>query len=155
MTICAAIADEKWDRWTEGLLFGCFVDILIFLIIYGAWVVWKITIKELYEYANANGFENLPLQYGFVDDNGIYYPDYLRFADFDYNIDNVTMMFYVAGDKEAKGLQKNTGSTMEYVGAGDDAAMGVYKCSQCGSEVQNYEYYDFCPWCGNKIKGWE
>ena len=50
------------------------------------------------------------------------------------------MMFYVAGDKEAKGLQKNTGSTMEYVGAGDDAAMGVYKCSQCGSEVQNYEY---------------
>lgn len=30
MTICAAIADEKWDRWTEGLLFGCFVDILIF-----------------------------------------------------------------------------------------------------------------------------
>jgi hypothetical protein len=39
MTICAAIADEKWDRWTEGLLFGCFVDILIFLIIYGAWVV--------------------------------------------------------------------------------------------------------------------
>lgn len=39
MTICAAIADEKWNRWTEGLLFGCFVDILIFLIIYGAWVV--------------------------------------------------------------------------------------------------------------------
>ena len=30
MIICATIADEKWDRWTEGLLFGCFVDILIF-----------------------------------------------------------------------------------------------------------------------------
>lgn len=30
MTICAAIAYEKWDRWAEGLLFGCFVDILIF-----------------------------------------------------------------------------------------------------------------------------
>lgn len=75
---------------------------------------------------------------------------------FDYNPNNVTMVFYVAGDKElAKGLQKNTGSTMEYVGAGDDAAMGVYKCSQCGSEVQNYEYYDFCPWCGRKIKEWK
>lgn len=86
------------------------------------------TIKELYKWANANGFENLPLQYGFVDDNGIYYPDYFGFADFDYNPNNVTMVFYVAGDKElAKGLQKNTGSTMEYVGAGDDAAMGVYK----------------------------
>lgn len=40
------------------------------------------TIRELYEYANANGFENLPLQYGFADDNGIYYPDYFGFADF-------------------------------------------------------------------------
>lgn len=39
MAVCAAIADEKWDRWAEGLLFSCFVDILIFLIIYGAWVV--------------------------------------------------------------------------------------------------------------------
>lgn len=39
MTICAAIADEKWDRFPEGLLFGCFVDILIVLIIYGALVV--------------------------------------------------------------------------------------------------------------------
>lgn len=39
MTACAAIADEKWDRWPEGLLFGCFVDILIFLIIYSVWVV--------------------------------------------------------------------------------------------------------------------
>ena len=35
MTTCAAIADEKWDKWAEGLLFGCFVDIVIFLIIYG------------------------------------------------------------------------------------------------------------------------
>ncbi len=113
------------------------------------------TIKELYQYAMEHNVEKLPLQYGFVDDNGIYHPDYFRFADFDYNPNNVTMMFYVGGDKElAKGLQKNTGSTMEYVGAGDDAAMGVYKCSQCGSEVQNYEYYDFCPWCGRKIKGW-
>lgn len=76
------------------------------------------TIKELYKWANANGFENLPLQYGFVDDNGIYYPDYFGFADFDYNPNNVTMMFYVAGDRElAKGLQENTGSTMEYVSA--------------------------------------
>lgn len=40
MTICAAIADEKWDRWTEGLLFGCFVDILIFLIIYSSVMFW-------------------------------------------------------------------------------------------------------------------
>lgn len=112
------------------------------------------TIKELYRYALNNCIETMPIQYGFVDDDGIYHPDYFRFANFDYNPNNVTMMFYVAGDKEAKGLQKNTGSIMEYVGAGDDAAMGVYKCSQCGSEVQSYEYYDFCPWCGNKIKGW-
>lgn len=39
MTTCAAIADEKWDKWAEGFLFGCFVDILIFLIIYSVWVV--------------------------------------------------------------------------------------------------------------------
>lgn len=40
MTICAAIAEERWDKWVEGLLFGCFVDILIFLIIYGSMMFW-------------------------------------------------------------------------------------------------------------------
>ena len=48
MTICAAIADEKWDRWAEGLLFGCFVDILIFLIIYGmATTYWTTATKTI------------------------------------------------------------------------------------------------------------
>lgn len=36
MTTCAAIADKKWDKWAEGFLFGGFVAILIFLIIYGS-----------------------------------------------------------------------------------------------------------------------
>lgn len=36
MTTCAAIADKKWDKWAEGFLFGGFVVILIFLIIYGS-----------------------------------------------------------------------------------------------------------------------
>ena len=33
---CAAVADEKWDKWAAGFLFGGFVAILIFLIIYGS-----------------------------------------------------------------------------------------------------------------------
>lgn len=71
------------------------------------------TIKELYRYALNNCIETMPIQYGFVDDDGIYHPDYFRFANFDYSPNNVTMMFYVAGDKKlAKGLQKNAGSTM-------------------------------------------
>ena len=36
MATCAAIADEKWDKWAEGFLFGGFVAILILLIIYGS-----------------------------------------------------------------------------------------------------------------------
>lgn len=36
MTTCAEIADKKWDKWAEGFLFGGFVAILIFLIIYGS-----------------------------------------------------------------------------------------------------------------------
>lgn len=32
------------------------------------------TIKELYEYAKVNGFENLPFRYGYVDDDGVYRP---------------------------------------------------------------------------------
>lgn len=59
----------------------------------------KMTIKELYRYALNNCIENMPIQYGFVDDDGIYHPDYFRFANFDYSPNNVTMMFYVAGDK--------------------------------------------------------
>lgn len=36
MTTCAAIADEKWDKWAEGFLFGGFVAMLVFLIIYSS-----------------------------------------------------------------------------------------------------------------------
>ena len=43
------------------------------------------TIKELYEYANANGFENLPFRYGYVDDDGVYRPHDFDFADFEYD----------------------------------------------------------------------
>lgn len=41
------------------------------------------TIKELYEYAKVNGFENLPFRYGYIDYDGIcrlqdfYLPDYV------------------------------------------------------------------------------
>lgn len=62
----------------------------------------KMTIKELYRYALNNCIETMPIQYGFVDDDGIYHPDYFRFANFDYSPNNVTMMFYVAGDKTGK-----------------------------------------------------
>lgn len=34
MTICAAIADEKWDRFEEGLLIGAFIALFILLAIY-------------------------------------------------------------------------------------------------------------------------
>lgn len=51
------------------------------------------TIKELYEYAKVNGFENLPFRYGYVDDDGVYRPHDFDFADFEYDAEEVTMLF--------------------------------------------------------------
>lgn len=51
------------------------------------------TIKELYEYAKVNGFENLPFRYGYVDYDGIYRPQDFYFSDFEYDAKEVTMLF--------------------------------------------------------------
>jgi hypothetical protein len=51
------------------------------------------TIRELYEYANANGFENLPFRYGYVDDDGVYRPHDFDFSDLEYDAEEVTMLF--------------------------------------------------------------
>nr|DAU89112.1 MAG TPA: hypothetical protein [Caudoviricetes sp.] len=51
------------------------------------------TIKELYEYAKVNGFENLPFRYGYIDDDGAYRPQDFYFSDFEYDAKEVTMLF--------------------------------------------------------------
>lgn len=53
----------------------------------------KMTIKELYEYAKVNGFENLPFRYGYVDCDGVYRPRDFDFSDFEYDAEEVTMLF--------------------------------------------------------------
>ena len=91
------------------------------------------TIKELYEYAKVNGFENLPFRYGYVDDDGVYRPRDFDFSDFEYDAEEVTMNY-----------------------AGIEQGFEVYRCSHCQSDVYHTIYwYDFCPSCGRKIKEWK
>ena len=52
------------------------------------------TIKELYEYAKINGFENLPFRYGYIDDDDVYRPHDFDFSDFEYDAEEVTLLFF-------------------------------------------------------------
>ena len=91
------------------------------------------TIKELYEYAKVNGFENLPFRYGYVDDDGVYRPHDFDFTDFEYDAEEVTMNY-----------------------AGIEQGIEVYHCSRCQVDVYHTIYwYDYCPSCGRKIKEWK
>ena len=109
------------------------------------------TIKELYEYAKVNGFENLPFCYGYVDDDGVYRPHDFDFADFEYDAEEVTMLF---SEDALKALADEMSEkvTMEY--AGDEYGIDSYCCSYCEKEVIP-DMYNYCPGCGRKIKEWK
>lgn len=42
---------------------------------------------------------------------------------------------------------------MKYIGKGD-YTNNLYECSACGAHVQGENQYNFCPWCGAKIRAW-
>lgn len=109
------------------------------------------TIKELYEYSKVNGFDNLPLRYGYVDDDGVYRPRDFDFADFEYDAEEVTMLF---SEDALKALADEMSEkvTMEY--AGDEYGIDSYCCSYCEKEVIP-DMYNYCPGCGRKIKEWK
>lgn len=109
------------------------------------------TIKEFYEYANANGFENLPFRYGYVDDDGVYRPHDFDFSDFEYDAKEVTMLFSESALR-ALADEMSEKVTMEY--AGDEYGIDSYCCSYCEKEVIP-DMYNYCPGCGRKIKEWK
>lgn len=111
------------------------------------------TIKELYEYSKVNGFENLPFRYGYVDGDGVCRPHDFDFSDFEYDAEEVTMLF---SEDALKALADKMLEevTMEY--AGVEQGIEVYCCSYCQSYVYHtIHWYDYCPDCGRKIKEWK
>lgn len=44
---------------------------------------------------------------------------------------------------------------MRYEEHGDEAVVGVYRCSHCKTGLQAYDWYKFCPYCGKEIERWE
>ena len=109
------------------------------------------TIKEFYEYAKVNGFENLPFRYGYVDDDGVYRPHDFDFSDFEYDAKEVTMLFSESALR-ALADEMSEKVTMEY--AGDEYGIDSYCCSYCEKEVIP-DMYNYCPGCGRKIKEWK
>lgn len=56
------------------------------------------------------------------------------------------------GYKPAK--EKKT--TMKYEEHGDEAIVGVYRCSRCKTVIrEEHSWYKFCPCCGREIERWE
>ena len=110
------------------------------------------TIKELYEFAKINGLENLPFRYGYIDYDGTYRPQDFYFSDFEYDAEGVTMLFSKSALK-ALANEMSEEVTMKYDGV--EQGFEVYCCSHCQSDVYHtIHWYDFCPWCGRKIKEW-
>ena len=112
----------------------------------------KMTIKELYEYSKVNGFENLPFRYGYIDDDGVYRPHDFDFSDFEYDAEEVTMLF---SESTLRALVDKMSEevTMRYDGV--EQGIEVYSCSHCQSDVYHtIHWYDYCPSCGRKIKEW-
>ena len=109
------------------------------------------TIKELYEYSKVNGFDNLPFRYGYIDDDDVYRPHNFDFSDFEYDAEEVTLLFSEDALKTlADEMSKKV--TMEY--AGDEYGIDSYCCSYCEKEVIP-DMYNYCPGCGRKIKEWK
>ena len=112
------------------------------------------TIRELYEYAKINGFENLPFRYGYVDDDGVYRPRDFDFSDFEYDAEEVTMLFSEDALKALADKMLEEEVIMNY--AGIEQGFEVYRCSHCQSDVYHTIYWhDYCPSCGRKIKKWK
>lgn len=109
------------------------------------------TIKELYEYSKVNGFENLPFCYGYIDDDGIYHLHNFDFSDFEYDAEEVTLLFSESALR-ALADEMSEKVTMEY--AGDEYGIDSYCCSYCEKEVIP-DMYNYCPGCGRKIKEWK
>ena len=108
------------------------------------------TIKEFYEYSKVNGFENLPFRYGYIDDDGVYRPHDFGFSDFEYDAEEVTLLFSESALR-ALADEMSEKVTMEY--AGDEYGIDSYCCSYCEKEVIP-DMYNYCPGCGRKIKEW-
>lgn len=111
------------------------------------------TIKELYEYAKINGFDNLPFRYGYIDDDGVYRPHNFDFSDFEYDAEEATMLF--SKDALKKINEELVESvTMEYNRI--ECGVEVFCCSYCQSETfPTIHDYNYCSNCGKKIKKWE
>lgn len=47
-------------------------------------------------------------------------------------------------------------TTMKYEEHGDEAIVGVYRCSRCKTVIRDeHSWYKFCPACGREIERWE
>lgn len=47
-------------------------------------------------------------------------------------------------------------TTMKYEEHGDDAIVGVYRCSHCKTVIRDEcSWYKFCPACGREIERWK
>ena len=57
----------------------------------------------------------------------------------------------------AQGFKPATKKTvMKYEEHGDEAVVGVYRCSCCKTVVrEEHSWYKFCPACGREIKEWK
>lgn len=56
----------------------------------------------------------------------------------------------------AQGFKANDeNSAMQYVGHGDEPGISIYRCSRCKTNVQAYDLYNYCPYCGRKVKEWK
>lgn len=58
----------------------------------------------------------------------------------------------------AQGFKPAAGEkvVMKYEEHGDEAIVGVYRCSRCKTVIRDeYSWYKFCPACGRKIERWE
>lgn len=47
-------------------------------------------------------------------------------------------------------------TTMKYEEHGDEAIVGVYRCSCCKTVIRDeHSWYKYCPACGREIERWE
>lgn len=47
-------------------------------------------------------------------------------------------------------------TTMKYEEHGDEAVVGVYRCSRCKTVIRDEcSWYKFCPACGREIERWK
>lgn len=80
----------------------------------------------------------------------------LEYDRYDFREEAIEAMDRLASKINAKGFRANEEhSTMEYIGHGDEPGVNIYRCSRCKANVQAYDSYDYCPYCGRKVKEWK